>query len=73
MHGCGLVHRDVKPSTVLLDKKGWQKICDLGVAIAAKMDDEPDDIFVGTNQFRRVYKPEEICLRKTLQSECRNS
>ncbi len=31
-HNEGVVHRDIKPENILLDKKGWIKITDFGIA-----------------------------------------
>ena len=32
LHGAGLVHRDVQPSTILMPDSGWPKLADSGVA-----------------------------------------
>jgi serine/threonine protein kinase len=39
-HEEGLVHRDVKPANLMLDKRGTVKVLDLGLALAAASDEE---------------------------------
>ena len=39
-HEEGLVHRDVKPANLMLDKRGTVKLLDLGLALATAGDEE---------------------------------
>mmetsp|Transcript_44975 Transcript_44975/g.67690 ORF Transcript_44975/g.67690 Transcript_44975/m.67690 type:complete len:856 (+) Transcript_44975:1752-4319(+) len=32
VHACGFVHRDIKPENCLIDKNGYLKLCDFGMA-----------------------------------------
>mmetsp|Transcript_9435 Transcript_9435/g.28385 ORF Transcript_9435/g.28385 Transcript_9435/m.28385 type:complete len:761 (-) Transcript_9435:1123-3405(-) len=36
LHNCGVIHRDIKSSNILLSKEGVAKIADVGLAIAAE-------------------------------------
>jgi serine/threonine-protein kinase len=56
VHAAGIVHRDVKPSNVLVDRFGQAKLSDFGVAVRLETPDSPagdgpDGLMVGTLRY----------------------
>ncbi|MHC4495697.1 MAG: serine/threonine-protein kinase, partial [Planctomycetota bacterium] len=53
-HEQGIVHRDIKPETILLDKKGQARIADFGLA---KLLDQPAAVYTLTRAGQKMGTP----------------
>jgi serine/threonine protein kinase len=77
-HSFGLVHRDIKPGNLLLDRQGTIKILDLGLAFcrdskAAKGGDNPasDERMVGTDDYlapEQIVNSDDVDIRADIYS-----
>ncbi len=47
-HEKGIVHRDLSPSNILIDKNGLPRIMDFGISVVAGNDDNPEKDIAGT-------------------------
>jgi serine/threonine-protein kinase len=53
LQGCNILHRDIKPGNLLIDRKNTVKLIDLGLATTIGVDDElsDDDTTIGTAHY----------------------
>ena len=51
VHSCGIVHRDINPSNVMLDENGTVKIIDFGISRIRKADSRTDTHLLGTQGY----------------------
>lgn len=56
LHSKGIIHRDIKPENLVLDKDGYLKLTDLGVARKYRPDNSTD-----TSGTPGYMAPEVIC------------
>lgn len=50
LSACGIVHRDVKPANIIIEKSGTIKLCDLGLAFFFEAQEEADQLTRKYNQ-----------------------
>lgn len=52
LHRAGVIHRDIKPDNVILEREGSLKLIDLGVVRVPGMEDAPPEQIPGTPAYR---------------------
>ena len=68
MHSAGVMHRDIKPDNILINKKGNFMICDFGLSRGTITDDEETKSAL-TRNLDVMIQPERKCNRSASNSD----